>query len=253
MKKYEYPKKVSEGNFQVLVERAKEIARKSAITLATAIIMSIGLMILFLFIFVIPYVRTIRDPTTFSIIGLVIASVLSLFVSLFLIDMVNMFLRRVFNNYISYYPSPEEFVFSYSILTAKSLDEKKRVSATIRAKSLCQELSNFTKRDPLNFRRRFYSSEFKKLSCAEIQFGRMLMFSKGNGKELLSNFALALVSHDDPTAYRYLKQLIDRIEKFGKIESRKDKIERQLKSMKAIITFVTSLVTLGITLWGIFH
>lgn len=78
------------------------------------------------------------------------------------------------------------------------------------------------------------------------------MFSKQNVKKLLLNFGLTLVNHDDPTAYRYLKQLMREIEKFGKIESLREKIEKQLKSFKGIISIVLSIATLAGILWDKF-
>jgi hypothetical protein len=251
MKKYEYPKEVTDENFQKLVARAKTISRKSSSTLGVAILVSLGLLCLFVF-FLAPSLRAINDPSITASVALVISFGLSLFVSVFLIDAVNVFLRRIFNNCVSYYPSPEEFVFAQCILTANLYSEKKRVGATIKAKSLCSELSNFTRYDPLNFRRKFYKNEFRLLTSGKNQIGRMLLFSEAKVKELVSNFALALVNHDDPKAYLYLRHILKEVEKFGKIEGWQKRIESQLKSLKGIIGIIATIVTIAGILWGIF-
>lgn len=238
MKKYDYPKEVTDENLKELIERAKAITSKSSITLVTAIIVSIGLMVVMIVLILIPSLKTIQDPSMSASVSLVVIFGLSLFVSVFLIDGANIFLRRVFNNYISYYPSPEEFVFAQCILTANLYNEKKRVSATIRAKSLCDEFSTFTKYDPLNFRRKFYAREFRLLARGQNQLGRMLMFSEEKVRELLANFALALVNHNDPMAYRFLKNLIGEVEKYGKLEGWQKRIETHLTSLKGIIEII---------------
>ena len=125
MKKLEYPQEVTEENFKKLAQRAKEIADKSSITLVTSLIVSVLLLVIIILLYIIPYIRTIQDPQVFASIALVASGGLSFFTVFFLVNAVSIALRRIFTNYISYYPSPEEFIFAQCILIANLYSEKK--------------------------------------------------------------------------------------------------------------------------------
>ena len=250
--KYEYPKEVTEDNFKELVLRAKEIKRIASITTGTAILVSF-LLFTIVIIFLLPQLSSVRDNSSLLMTALVIAFVLTFVATFFFVDFINANLRRIYNNYISYYPSPEEFVFAQCILAANFVNENKRVNASFRTRFLCPEFSLYTKYDPLNYRRRFYANEFRLIAGGEIQIGRMLLFSEGKVQELLSNFALTLVNHDDPLAYLFLNQLIEEIEKYGKLEDWRKKIENLSTSVKGIVGIIATIITIIGILWGIFH
>lgn len=181
---------------------------------------------------------------------------LSLFASAFLIDFVNVFfLRRVFNNLIPYYPSPEEFVFAQCILTATLFDRipKANWARAVRYRSLflSEEFSRFTKYDELNFRRKFYANEFKLLGSGETQIGRMLLFTQGKNKELLTTFALSLVNNDDPKAFDNLKKLINEVDGYGKLEIWTQRIENQLKKWKSVVALIGAVIAIVATIVGL--
>jgi hypothetical protein len=177
-------------------------------------------------------------------------------VGAFLIDFVNcFFLRPIFNNLISFYPSSEEFVFAQCVLTATLFDRNPKANwaHAVRNRSLflSEEFSRFIKYDIQNFRRKFYADEFKLLGSGETQIGRMLLFSRGKKKELLTNFAMSLVNNDDPMAFSYLKELIRENEEYGKLEILSQRIENELKKLKSVVALIGGIVIIVATIVGL--
>lgn len=255
MKKYEYPKEASEDKIKELVERAKVITKKSSYTFFASFVVSVALLA-GIIVYFSPLFRGIHNPTNVAEIALAIAFGVSLFVSAFLIDFVNVFfLRRIFNNSIPYYPSPEEFVFAQCILTATLFDRNPKANwaQAVRNRSLflSEEFSRFIKYDILNFRRKFYADEFKLLGSGETQIGRMLLFSQGKKKELLTNFALSLVNNNDPEAFKNLKELVNEINEYGKLEDLAQRIENQLKKWKSVVALIGAIVAVVATIVGL--
>jgi len=254
-KKYQYPEKIDEENLKKLIERAKEITRKSSITFFLSVVTSVVLLVLAILWFY-PILKTAPNIQAYFEMALIIAFGGALFASAFLVDFVNVFfLRRIFN-FISFYPSPEEFVFAQCILTAPIFDrvaQKSDWARHIRYRSmwLSEEFSRFTKYDVLNFRRKFYAKEFGLLGSGETQIGRMLMFSKGNKKKLLIDFALALVNNNDVVAFHDLSKLISEIEKYGKLEIRSERILNQLKKWKSVIAIIGGAVAIIAAIVGL--
>jgi uncharacterized membrane protein (DUF485 family) len=196
MKRYKYPKEANEDNIKELVERAKVITKKSSYTFFAAVVVSLVLLVGIMSYFV-PLMKGIQSPTTTVELAFVIALGVSIFISAFLVDFVNVFfLRRIFNILIPYYPSPEEFVFAQCILTATLFDRnpKAKWAEAVRNRSLflCEEFSRFTKYDVFNFRRKFYANEFNLIGSGETQIGRMLLFSQGKSKKLIKKICFVL-------------------------------------------------------------
>jgi hypothetical protein len=255
-KKYQYPGKADEENLKKLIERAKEITKKSLITFFASIIVSVVLLFLIIVVYFAPALKIAQNVQAYVEMAFVISFGAALFVSAFLIDFVNVFfLRRIFSNFIPYYPRPEEFVFAQCILTATLFDRfpKSDWARAIRSRSmyLSEEFSRFTKYDAFNFRRKVYAKEFGLLGSGETQIARMLMFSEANKKELLTNFAMAFVNDNDPEAFHDLVGLISEIEKYGKLEILSQRIENQLKKWKTIIAIIGGLVVIIATIVGL--
>jgi len=255
MKKYDYPKEVNENNFQELVKRSKEITNKSSTTYGVSLFLSFVLILAFMISYV-PSLRTIYNPQVAAEVGIAISMGVALFVIVFLSDIVNIFLRRIFNSLINYYPSPEEFVFAQCFLTATIFDRiiiKAKWAGAIRTRSiyLSEEFSRFTKYDLFNFRRKAYANEFRLLASGEMEIERMLMFSERKNKEILINFALSLVNNDDPKAFIYLKSLICEVEKYGKMENLPKRIENQITSLRGIVALIGAMVAIIATIVGL--
>jgi hypothetical protein len=256
MKKFEYPGEITEENFDKLVERSKEISSKSSSTLVIAIIVSMALIVGFAVLYLPyykPYFRSIPDQQTFAWISIAIATGISLFLSFFVIERINIALRRIFNLIFPFYPNAEEFIFAQCILTAQLYSKKTDWARKVRygAMSLCEEFSRFPIYDVLNFRRKFYAKEFGLLANGETQIGRMLLFSEGKVRELFANFAINLVNNNDSMAFLYLTSLIEEVEKYGKLEGLSQRIERRIKSWKGIIAVVGAIVAIAATIVGL--
>lgn len=257
MKKYEYPKEANDDNIKELVDRAKVIEKNSSYTLTASVVLSLALLVGFTVeIFLSLYGGKTIVLQDEIVLIFAVAGASSFFVSFFLINLVNAFIRRILNNFKSYYPSPEEFVFAQCILTATLFDRNPKTlwagAVRNRSKNLSDEFSMFTKPDVLNFRRKFYADEFNLLGSGETQIGRMLLFSEGKRKkELLINFAMSLVNDDDPTAFSYLKELIKDIAEYGKLEILATRIENQLKKWKNVVALISAIVAIGATIVGL--
>jgi len=256
IEKYEYPTEVTEESFPQLVKRAKEIKSKSSVTFGIAIFVSIGLFIGAIILFILsymPYLKTIQNPSILIEIYFVIAVGASIFLSVFLIEWVNIGLRRICNNFISFYPSPDEFIFAQFILTANLYSKKTALAGRVKFQTmnLCEELARYLILDPLNFKRKLYAKEFKLLASGQTQIGRMLVFSGSKTKELFANFAVSLVNNDDEIAYLYLTHIIEEVEKYGRLEAIAKRIENQIKSWKGVVTIVGALVAIIGTIVGL--
>jgi hypothetical protein len=254
MKKYAYPEDVTEENFEQLVERAKKIASMSSITVGASVIISLVLVVaITLYLFSI--IRMAQNIVEFAWISLAMSTGIALFVVAFLIECVNLFLRRVYNGVIPYYPRPEEFVFAQFILTANLFSkEKSQWARLIRYRSMymSEEISRFTKYDPLNFRRKVYGREFKLLASGQTQIGRMLLFSETKKKELLSKFALEFVNDEDSKAYLSLNKIVKKVEEYGELEGLTKRILDKLTKWQTVVTLIGGAVMIIATLINLF-
>lgn len=252
--RYEYPDKVDKENLEILIERAKEITNKSRIAFGVSVVLSFVLIAMSIVYFS-PLFDLIPDRQTFAYVTLSISFGASIFVSGFLIDFLNVFIvRRILTN-VAKYPSSEEYVFANCVLTATLFERfpKSDWARQIRFKSLylSEEFSRFTKYDVMNFRRKVYANEFRLLGSGETEIARMLMFSKVDKKKLLTDFAMSLVNQDDPEAFRFLKRIVDEIEKFGKLENRTQRIENKLKKWKNVLAIIGGSITIIATIIGL--
>jgi hypothetical protein len=257
MKKYNYPSEITEENFEKLVERSKEISSKASNTFGLAFIASIAIFIGFAALYLPyyqPYLSSVSNSQTWAWISITTAIGVSLFLALFVIERLNILLRRIFNLLFSFYPSAEEFIFAQCIITANLYAKKENWASIVRYRSmyLFEEFSRFMIYDVLNFRRKFYAKEFTSLANGQTQIGRMLLFSEGKVKELFSNFAICLVNNDDPMAYLYLQHLIKEVENYGKLEGLVGRIESQIKSWRGIVALIGAIVTIIGTIAGLF-
>ena len=155
MRKYEYPKEVSEENFKELVVRAREINTISSINFVATIILTFGIFVLIASLFLSP-IQSIQDKNTRNLIGLITVLGLTLFTTFFLVDIVHIGLRLIFKKCVPYYPLPEEFVFAQCILIANLINEKSRLRAIRKATFLSSEFSNYIKFSSVNNGRRLY-------------------------------------------------------------------------------------------------
>lgn len=246
MKKYQYPVEVTEENFKELVKRAEKIASDSSITFGASVIISF-LLVIALVLYLFPILGLAHTAIEYVGISLVIALGVAIFCVAYLIDFVNIFLRRIYQGAIPYYGSPEEFVFAQFLLTANLFTKEKSARprfVRFRSLYLSQEISKFIKYEPLNYRRKFYAQEFRLLGRGEVQIGRMLLFSEKDIKQLLAKFALALVNDEDKKAHVLLTVLINEIEKYGKLESLTKRIENKLTSWQTIVALIGGAIAI---------
>lgn len=193
--------------------------------------------------------------------------ILSIIVSTFVIQRVAIFLRR-FLSYVKKYPPPEEYIFARCIVIACRLNEKKPYDlnwwskfinvkphgATYQVSYLFEDFSFFCK-DWFNVRRNFYSPEFNLLSMGKNQLERMLVFSGSKASKMFLDFSFAFINGNDLEAHNQLKQIIHETEKYGKLQSRLQRMTNQLNGTIALIagvaTLIGAIVTLVLTLSGI--
>ena len=94
MKKYQYPTEITEENWSELTERSKEINSKAQLTFGFAIVISIVIFLIGVAVYS-PSIRAIGNPQTIALVLLAVASGFSVFLSVFLIEWINLFLRRI--------------------------------------------------------------------------------------------------------------------------------------------------------------
>jgi hypothetical protein len=155
------------------------------------------------------------------------------------------------------YPKTEEYLFARCVIIAYRLIENRPYDlkwwsrfvavtshgATFQVGFLCEEFSLFSK-DLMNVRRKFYFPEFNLLSGGISQIERMLVFSGSKTSKMFLDFALAFINGDDIVAHKQLKRIINETEKYGKLESKSERIANQLRSARGIVSLVSGVTTL---------
>lgn len=252
MENYEYPKEVTEKNFQELVGRAQKIRKREwdldfiAVFVTVAIMAAILVSILWYFS---GYLKNFTDPRLFSITIVLLSIGASLFASTYVAEGARLFLRRL-NFFINHFPTREESIFAECFIILNRLDKNRIYAeswrhrfqgATWRTGLLCDEFSLYAK-DLFNLKRRFYAPEFRLLASGTNQINRMLLFSGSVVNGLLSRFALAFVNNEDVIAHRCLKEILSEVEKYGNLENWSLRLENQLKSPTGIASLIAGTI-----------
>lgn len=247
MANYEYPKEVTDENFDALFQRAKVIRDRTYNLDLLSVFVTLAIFFGFLtpiFWYYHGFFHSLTAPWTLLTVILVFIGG-SLFISTFLNEVVRAFLRRC-NFLIFHYPTSEECIFAEIFIIANRIKDNRVFaknwqgrfrSATFRVKLLCDEFSLFSN-DFFNVKRRFYAPEFNLLASGENQISRMLIFSKSKTSKMLTDFALALVRNEDVIAFQHVKTIIRETNKFGKLENLSKRIGNQLRSVYGILALV---------------
>lgn len=251
MAKYEYPKEVTDENFDSLFQRAKIIRDRTYTLDVSSVFVTLAVFFGILapiFWYYHEFFHSLTAQWTLLTI-LLLTFGGGLFISTFLNEVVRAFLRR-FHFLIFHYPTSEECIYAEIFIIANRLN-KNRVypknwierfkSATFRVGLLCDEFSLFS-HDFFNVKSRFYAPEFSLLASGGNQISRMLIFSKSKTSKMLTDFALALVRNEDVIAFQHVKTIIRETNKFGKLENLSKRIGNQLRSVYGILALVGVII-----------
>jgi len=246
----EYPKAVTEENLPQLVEKSKKIKQKYYVVLyGTAIIYSIvGFFVIPLLLSLsVQVVNASYSPTTMPsslelsiiIILVFIVAYVTFLLYLFL------FLENIIKKAVKL--SYSELVFYECVLIVNSLNQGKKQDAIKEVNGFVSSLFSY-QRDFFNSKARRYKPEIKTLKIGKTQIKRMILFSTENISEFFSNFGLALINNDHPTAYQHLHHIIDEAGKYGKLEGWFDKIRGQATTLQIILVSISIIVGIVVSL-----
>ena len=237
-----YPKEVTKENLPQLAERAKKVKRKANIVLySTSIVYSLvalffAVPVFFLWgVFVIKTSPPMSSEEATTIIFVTFWVVYLVFLYFFLI-LVESSIRRIAK--LKY----EDAVFSECILIANSLVHNNKREAIREVDNFLSTLHIFQSSSGYNSKAKRYSPEIGALSRGKNQIKRMLLFSNENTYELFTNFGLALVNNDDPTAHRFIKHIIHEAERYGTMEGWLQKIQSKASNVNTILLSVSAAV-----------
>lgn len=251
MSKEEYPKAVTKENLPQLVEKAKKIKRKNKIVLgATISIYSvIGWLATPILLFLSgQLVIASYSPTTMpSSIELNIIIIVVFFAAytaflLYFLLFLEYGIRRIAKLRYS------ELVFYECVLIINSLNQGNKEGAIKEVDGFVSSLFSYQRTSGFNSKAKRYKPEIKTLKVGKKQIKRMLLFSTENISEFFSNFGLALINNDDPTAYQYLHNILDEAGQYGKLEGWFDKIRGQATTLQIILVSISIIVGIAVSL-----
>jgi len=259
MEEEDFPKKVTEKNIGNLTEKAERMQKK-------------GFQLRYVFAFVVPYVVLVslsvfgwlylllwlglnhyldfilwlspelQVVAFFALLFAVYAMVI-LPILVFSFLSINWILRRYFG-----YPKHEEAIFAECFIIAKHLRNNERIKAKKEVGYFLACLTGFVRDLRYNPKRKIYAPEFDLLRCGKNEISRMLMFSDDKTPKLLMDFGLAFVRNDDPEAFSNLKQLIERVRKYGEPKGRFRRFLGGLEQYPHSLPFVISMIVIAVAI-----
>jgi hypothetical protein len=265
---YKYPNEPTEDDIKSLSNPVKIAFKRQTSDFWSLVVL--GLIVLIVLVPFTLYIATyVTSSNAVIVVGLLLfTSILASFSSTLIIERVRIIMRRFFC-YFLHYPSAEDYiVLRCAIIAQRCVIDKrpydnqwwykylgnKTHGATYQVSYLCEELSFFCK-DWFNTRRGLYSPELSLLSIGREQIERALIFSNVDLPKLLLGFSLALKNYDDKVAYQKLKDILVEVEKYGKIESRLQKLTSQsnvwaVPFISALMTLIAGIIAIVLVLLG---
>ena len=137
----------------------------------------------------------------------------------------------------------DELVFFECILIADNLLKNDRKQAIKEVDRFTSWLHAFQSTTWYNSKAKRYKPEINLLNTGRNELKRLLLFSTDRRlPELFINFGITLVNGYDASAFSFLKTIVDKTEKYGKIESWFDKIRGGATTIQVILYSISILI-----------